>query len=143
MFYIGREQKQITDASKGPWSNSIDFIEPLQWIPTRMRTRGRQLHDGLVEVYGSMIQAVKARLDAGEDVPDCLVKTLLETQEEEEMDWEDLCMLSAVFTLGGVHSVCLYHTKVFLALMKVTDVWYHCLVPCVHPVVSRHSEAGS
>lgn len=108
-----------------------------------MRTRGRQLHDGLVEVYGSMIQAVKARLDAGEDVPDCLVKTLLETQEEEEMDWEDLCMLSAVFTLGGVHSVCLYHTKVFLALMKVTDVWYHCLVPCVHPVVSRHSEAGS
>ena len=27
------------------------------------------------------------------------------TQEEENLDWEDLCMLAAVFTLGGVHSV--------------------------------------
>jgi hypothetical protein len=44
-------------------------------------------------------------MDAGEDVPDCLVKTLLLTQEREKLDWEDLCMLSAVFTLGGVHSV--------------------------------------
>jgi hypothetical protein len=53
-----------------------------------------------------MIMRVKARMDAGEDVPDCLVKTLLLTQEKEKLDWEDLCMLSAVFTLGGVHSVC-------------------------------------
>ena len=52
-----------------------------------------------------MIMRVKARMDAGEDVPDCLVKTLLLTQEQEKLDWEDLCMLSAVFTLGGVHSV--------------------------------------
>ncbi|KAF8073465.1 cytochrome P450 [Lyophyllum atratum] len=88
----------------GPWSNAIDFLEPLQWIPSKMRTRGRILHDGLMEVYGSMILRVKARMDSGEDVPDCLVKTLIETQEEEKLDWEDLCMLSAVFTLGGVHS---------------------------------------
>ncbi|KAG6811122.1 hypothetical protein H0H92_008855 [Tricholoma furcatifolium] len=88
----------------GPWSNAIDFFEPLQWIPSKMRTRGRNLHDGLVDVYGSMINRVKSRMDSGEDVPDCLVKTLLETQEEEKLDWEDLCMLSAVFTLGGVHS---------------------------------------
>jgi len=58
-----------------------------------------------VEVYGAMIMRVKARMDAGEDVPDCLVKTLIQTQEQEKLDWEDLCMLSAVFTLGGVHSV--------------------------------------
>ena len=83
----------------------IDFVKPLQWVPTRMRTRGRQLHDGIMEVYGAMIMRVKARMDAGEDVPDCLVKTLLLTQEQEKLDWEDLCMLSAVFTLGGVHSV--------------------------------------
>ena len=63
------------------------------------------MHDDLIEVYGSMIFRVKARMDAGEIVPDCLVKTLIETQEEEKLDWEDLCMLSAVFTLGGVHSV--------------------------------------
>lgn len=72
-----------------------------------MRSRAQRLHDGIVEVYGSMIMRVKARMDAGEDVPDCLAKTLLLTQEEEKLDWEDLCMLSAVFTLGGVHSVCL------------------------------------
>lgn len=83
----------------------IDFIEPLQWLPTQMRARGRKLHDDLIEVYGAMILRVKARLDAGEHVPDCLAKTLIETQEEEKLDWEDLCMLAAVFTLGGVHSV--------------------------------------
>ena len=48
-------------------------------------------------------------MDAGEDVPDCLVKTLILTQEQEKLDWEDLCMLSAVFTLGGVHSVWPYN----------------------------------
>lgn len=72
-----------------------------------MRSRGRNVHDGFIDVYGKMILDVKARLDAGEDVPDCLVKTLLETREQEKLDWEDVCMLAAVFTLGGVHSVSL------------------------------------
>jgi hypothetical protein len=52
-----------------------------------------------------MIMRVKARIDSGEDVPECLVKTMLLTQEEEKLDWEDMCMLSIVLTLGGVHSV--------------------------------------
>ena len=52
-----------------------------------------------------MIAQVKARMDAGEDVPDCLVKTLILTQEQEKLTWEDMCMLSVVFTLGGIHSV--------------------------------------
>ncbi|KIK50801.1 hypothetical protein GYMLUDRAFT_50988 [Collybiopsis luxurians FD-317 M1] len=88
----------------GPWSNAIDFFEPLQWIPTNMRSKGRKLHDNLIEVYGSMIMRVKAKLEATEFVPDCLVKTLIQSQEKEKLDWEDLCMLSAAFTLGGVHS---------------------------------------
>lgn len=88
----------------GPWSNAIDFIQPLQWLPTRTRSRGRKLHHDLLEVYGAMILRVKTRLDAGEHVPDCLAKTLIMTQAEENLDWEDLCMLAAVFTLGGVHS---------------------------------------
>ena len=54
-----------------------------------------------------MILRVKARMDAGEAVPNCLAKMLFEIQEEEKLDWEDLCMLVAVFTLGGVHPVCL------------------------------------
>ncbi|KAH9975033.1 cytochrome P450 [Lactifluus volemus] len=101
----------------GPWSNIIDFIEPLQWIPTIMRSRGRRLHDRIVEVYGAMIMRVKARMDAGEDVPDCLVKTLLLTQEEEKLSWEDLCMLSVVFTIGGVFSTSGFILW-FLALMS-------------------------
>jgi hypothetical protein len=86
-------------------SNVIDFIKPLQWIPTTTRSRGRRLHDEIVEVYGAMIDRVKAHMNAGEDVPDCLVKTMILTQEQEKLDWEDMCMLSVVFTLGGVHSV--------------------------------------
>jgi hypothetical protein len=97
----------------GPLSNIVDFIEPLQWLPTTKRSRGRRVHDGILEVYGAMIMRVKARMDAGEDVPDCLVKTLLLTQEQEKLDWEDLCMLSAVFTLGGVHSVRFNHMYPF------------------------------
>jgi hypothetical protein len=52
---------------------------------------------------------VKARMDAGEDVSDCLVKILLLTQEQEKLDWEDMCMLTVVFNLGGIPSVCLDH----------------------------------
>jgi len=69
-----------------------------------MRSRGRRLHDAIVEVYGTMITQMKNRIDSGEDVPDCVVKTLIQTQEQENLDWEDMCMLSAVFTLNGVIS---------------------------------------
>jgi hypothetical protein len=58
-----------------------------------------------MEVYSAMIMRVKARMDAGEDVPDCLIKTLLLTQEQEKLDWEDLCFMANAFNLGGVHSV--------------------------------------
>ena len=44
-------------------------------------------------------------MDAGEDVPDCLIKTLLLTQEQEKLDWDDLCFMANAFNLGGVHSV--------------------------------------
>ncbi|KAF8996231.1 cytochrome P450 [Cyathus striatus] len=88
----------------GAFSNIIDFMEPLQWIPTYKRSRGRTLHDKMIEVYGSLIIRFKERMEADESVPNCFVKMLLETQEEERLDWEDLCMLSAVFILGGAHS---------------------------------------
>ena len=52
-----------------------------------------------------MIMRVKARMDTGEDVPDCLIKSLLLTQEQEKLDWKDLCFMANAFNLGGVHSV--------------------------------------
>ncbi|KAJ7219702.1 cytochrome P450 [Mycena haematopus] len=89
----------------GPWSNAIDFIPLLQWIPSRMKTRGRKLNTAMVEVYGAMYLKVKDRITSGEAVPDCLVKHLIETADKEKLDWEDTCMLAAAFTLGGVHSI--------------------------------------
>lgn len=92
----------------GPWSNVIDFFEVLQYLPSSKRARGNRLNATLRETYGGMIVDFKNKMMKGEDVPDCLVKTLLENQESEKLDWEDVCMLSGVFTLGGVHSVSLH-----------------------------------
>ncbi|TFK38305.1 cytochrome P450 [Crucibulum laeve] len=124
-LYLAMEFMDLT----GPWSNSVDFFEILQRIPTRTRSRGRNLHDGLISVYGDMILQFKARMDAGEEVPDCLVKTLLETQNKEKLDWEDLCMLSAIFTLGGVHST------------SGIILWFLALIPS-HPdiLIRAHEE---
>ncbi|KAJ6549311.1 cytochrome P450 [Mycena vulgaris] len=110
----------------GPWSNAIDFIKPFQWIPTRMRSRGRKLHSDLIEVYGAMYLALKARADSGEIVPECLAKTLIETRGKEKLDWEDTCMLAAVFTLGGVH------------LTSGIIQWFLALIPS-HPEVQRRA----
>ncbi|KAJ3481074.1 hypothetical protein NLI96_g7906 [Meripilus lineatus] len=111
----------------GPLSNIIDFIEPLQKLPSYMKSRGHKLHEDLIEVYGAMILRVKARMDAGEDVPDCLVKTLLETQEDEKLDWEDLCMLCAVF-IFVVHST------------SSTIQWFLALIT-LHPEIQAQAHA--
>ncbi|KAH8106701.1 cytochrome P450 [Cristinia sonorae] len=116
----------------GPLSNVEDFITPLQWIPTTMQKRGRKLHDAFVEVYGGFLLEVKAKLNKGEDVPDCLAKTLILTQEQEGLDWEDMCMLIAVFVLGGVHSTA--------GIIQ----WFLALLPA-HPEIQRraHEELDS
>lgn len=100
---LGNEFMKLT----GPWNNAIDFIWPLQWIPTRMRSRGRKLRKNFLEVYGAMINFVKDRIDSGEEVPDCLVKSLLQYEEEEKLSWTDMCMLTTAFATGGSHSACL------------------------------------
>ncbi|PCH43872.1 cytochrome P450 [Wolfiporia cocos MD-104 SS10] len=97
---LGDEFMMLT----GPWSNAIDFIKPLQWMPTRIRSRGRKLHQDFLDVYGAMILLVKKRMESGEDAPDCLVKSLLKSQEEEELSWTDICMLATAFATGGSHS---------------------------------------
>ncbi|KAI0318335.1 cytochrome P450 [Amylostereum chailletii] len=112
----------------GPFSNPIDFIEPLQWIPTPLYKRGVKLHDDIMDAYGALIKRVQTRLDAGEDVPDCLVKTLLLTREKEGLSWEATVMLSSVFTLGGVHSM----TGILL--------WFLALIPSYPDVQARAHE---
>ncbi|KAI0050012.1 cytochrome P450 [Auriscalpium vulgare] len=112
----------------GPWTNAVDFIKPLQWLPTQKRARAHKLHDQIIETYGALILRVQARMDAGEDVPDCLVKTLIETREAEGLDWEDLCMMSAAFTLGGVHS------------MSGIMQWFMALLPSYPEIQARVHE---
>ena len=52
-----------------------------------------------------MILRVKERMDSNQHVEDCLAKTLLLEQKKEGLDWEDICMITVIFTLGGVHTV--------------------------------------
>jgi hypothetical protein len=80
-----RQYALVLTFVEGVWTNMVDFVEPLQHIPTRLRSRARALHDNIVEVYGALIERVRVRLDQGEDVPDCLVKTLILTQEKENV----------------------------------------------------------
>ena len=125
-------------------SNAVDFIKPLQWLPTRTWTRARWVHDALIDTYGPMILRVKERLDAKEDVEDCLAETLLLEQENGELDWEDACMLAAVFTLGGVHSVSfMVQGMTYLASIltrPLVDHESHPLVPCIHCVTCGCAE---
>lgn len=122
----------LTPLRVGPFSNAIDFVDLLQFLPTRMRARGRKLHDDLITVYGQMVADVERRMEKDESqVPDCLVKTLIATREAENLDHEDICMLSAVFTLGGVHSVCLMLTSFYRPSNSVyVDARDHSVVHC-------------
>lgn len=70
-----------------------------------MVARGKKLHSDLVDAYGGMIKGIEGRMKSGEKVPDCLVKTMIETREEEELDDVDMAILSSAFMIGGVETV--------------------------------------
>jgi Cytochrome P450 len=89
----------------GPVSNLIDFIPLLQLLPNPLTTRGKKLHKDLVEIYGGMMKTMEQQMKAGEDIPHCLAKTLIETDEQEELDFLDKVMICSAFMVGGVESV--------------------------------------
>ena len=92
----------------GPVSNLTDFVPALQKLGSwnYMIKRGEQLNKDLVETYGGMILDMEKRMKAGEKVPDCLVKHLIEVQEEEELDHLDMAIMVSAFMIGGVETVC-------------------------------------
>ncbi|KAF7363031.1 Cytochrome P450 [Mycena venus] len=106
------------DEIAGGLSNAVDFIKPLQYLPSRTRTRGMKLNADMTEVFGGMIQEMQRRIENAEYVPDCLIKTLLETPEEEKLEFEDILMLAVAFAFGGVHSIAGI-IQWFLALMAM------------------------
>ncbi len=82
-----------------------DFVPLLQHLPNYMITRGKKLHSDLLETYGGMIREIDTRIKRGEQVPDCLVKTMLQSQEDENLDFVDMSILCSAFMIGGVETV--------------------------------------
>lgn len=89
-----------------------------------MKARGKKLHADLVETYGGMIFDIDERLKRQEPVPDCLVKTLLQSRDEEELDHLDMSILCSAFMIGGVETVS-FMLAVFITEFLLTDLSCH------------------
>ncbi|KAF9486131.1 cytochrome P450, partial [Pholiota conissans] len=113
----------------GPVSNLIDFIPVFQKLPSYMKNRGQKLHRDLVATYGGMINNIDQRMKRGEQVPDCLVKTLLESKEEEGLDHLDMAILCSAFMIGGVETTA--------SIMQ----WFSALIPAYPEIQAKaHAE---
>ncbi|OJT13260.1 Cytochrome P450 1B1 [Trametes pubescens] len=97
---ISREFMNTT----GSVSNLVDFFPILQKLPNPMTTRGRNLNRDILAFNRPYIQDIETRLKRGEDVADCLAKTLLLTREEEQLDDLDIVMLCGALMIGGVET---------------------------------------
>ncbi|KZT07800.1 cytochrome P450 [Laetiporus sulphureus 93-53] len=111
----------------GPVSNLVDFVAPLQWFPTIMSVRGNKLHKGLADTYGGMINDIERRMKAGEDVPDCLAKTMIELRDEEDLDHLDMAILASAFMIGGVETTA--------SIMQ----WFSALIPA-YPEIQKKAQ---
>ena len=98
---LSREFMNIT----GPVSNFVDFIPMLQKLPTDTWNRGCKLHSGLVDTYGGLIEKIDRNIQAGFEVQNCLVKTMLLEKEKEALNDIDMVLLASAFMIGGVDTV--------------------------------------
>ncbi|KAJ4292525.1 hypothetical protein N0V90_009188 [Kalmusia sp. IMI 367209] len=112
----------------GPMSNLVDFVPLLQWLPSPLRSRGKQLHRDLVETYGGLIKGVERRMKEGEPVDDCLAKTMIQIQEEEKLDHLDMSILASAFMIGGVETTA--------SIMQ----WFTALIPAYPHIQKRAQE---
>ncbi|KZT73750.1 cytochrome P450 [Daedalea quercina L-15889] len=112
----------------GPVSNLVDFVTPLQWLPTTMSTRGKKLHKDLVETYGGMIMDIERRINTGETVPNCLAKTMILAREEEGLDHLDMAILASAFMIGGVETTA--------SIMQ----WFSALIPAYPDIQQKAQE---
>ncbi len=112
----------------------IDFVPILQKLPINLplKTRAQKLHADLVATYGGMITNIDERMKRGEQVPDCLVKTLLLAQEEEGLDHLDMAILCSAFMIGGVETVRCFHKDRSIGAKDSTDCLYYAMVLCAY-----------
>lgn len=86
-------------------ANLVDFFPVLQHFPSPKLSRGRNLHNDIIETYGPMVKAIETQLRDGMPVIDCAVKGMLETRENEGLDDLDIIILASTFMIGGVETV--------------------------------------
>lgn len=91
-----------------------------------------------------MIKDIEARLRAGEDVPDCLAKTMIELRGDEELDHLDMSILASAFMIGGVETVCTeFHSYRILpeSRPKTASImqWFSALIPA-YPEVQKKAQ---
>lgn len=92
-----------------------------------MHSRGKKLHQGLVDTYGGMIKRIESRLNAGEEVPDCLAKTMLQMRKTEGLDDLDMAILTSAFMIGGVETTA--------SIMQ----WFSALIPA-YPEIQKKAQ---
>ena len=91
--------------STDPTSNAVDFLPFLQYLPSSSTARAQRLHERIVGIIGGILDDMGERLQAGESLPDCLAKSLLENRDKEHHDRLDIIMLCAAFIVPGFASV--------------------------------------
>ncbi|KAF8653404.1 hypothetical protein AX16_003947 [Volvariella volvacea WC 439] len=104
-----------------------DFLPILQHVPGNpMTARAKRLHQALLDVYGGMMDEIVDKINRGDEVPDCLVKDLVEKKEKENMDWLDMVMICCAFMIGGVEST------------SSIPQWFSTLIP-THPEIQARA----
>ncbi|KAF9261476.1 cytochrome P450 [Marasmius fiardii PR-910] len=88
----------------GIMANMSDFVTILQHVPNYMYERCNALHQDLVSTYGGMVSDMEKKIQRGEDVPECLAKTLIQVKRQESLSDLDIQMLVSAFMLGGLDS---------------------------------------
>lgn len=86
----------------GPVNNYEDYIPFLQLFTTPIFSRATELRRLLLATYGGMIRDIDSKIQAGEDVPDCMVKAMLMSQDTSDLE---MTYIAAAFMVGGVESV--------------------------------------
>ncbi|KAJ7218927.1 cytochrome P450 [Mycena rebaudengoi] len=109
-------------------SNLVDFIPFMQRFRTPIQARGQRLHRDLVDTYGGFIRDIEHRMQMGNNVPDCLANSMLETREQEKMDHLDMSILASEFMIGGVETTA--------AIMQ----WFSALIPAYPDIQQRAHE---
>lgn len=111
----------------GPVANLVDFVSVLQKLPSPMLSRGKRLHQGLVDTYGGIIEETKQKLQRGISVDACLAKSLIEMRVEESLDDLDMAIMASAFLIGGVETV---RSKVAVSVFRKSTDSYRRLPSC-------------